>query len=109
MTIASIQPMAMAWMQRRWKTPQVSSSIHRNPGEFDHLAPFLGLIRHQLAEFRRRHRHWQAPRLGKARHQLGVLQGLADGLVEEVDSLRRRALRRRDDVEADGRKSRHGL
>ena len=59
------------------------ASIHRNAGEFHHLAPLLGLVGDQLAEFGRRHRLRDAADLGEPRHQLGVLQRFADRLVED--------------------------
>ena len=83
--------------------------IHRNAGKFHHFAPFLGLVGDELAEFGRRHRLRNAADLGEPRHQLGVLQRFADRLVEDIDDFRRRALRHRDAVEADGLESRHGF
>jgi hypothetical protein len=39
--------------------------IHRNTGEFDDLAPFLGFVGNQLAEFGGRHRLRTTLRFGK--------------------------------------------
>jgi hypothetical protein len=39
------------------------ASIHRNPRELDHLAPFLGLVGNQLAEFGRRHAAARFPKI----------------------------------------------
>src|SRR3977135_2336798 len=86
-----------------------SSSIHRHAREFHHLAPFLGLIGDELAELRRRHRFWGGADFGQPRHQFWILQRFADGLVESFHDLGRRALWRRDAVEADRLESRHGL
>ena len=71
---------------------QGSASIDGNTGKFHHLAPFLRLVRDQLAEFGRRHRLRNAADFSKARDQLGILQRLADGLVKRGDDFRRRAL-----------------
>src|SRR5204862_5508399 len=81
--------------------PAMPGLIHRNAGEFHHFAPLLGLVGDQFAEFGRRHRLWNTADVGEPRHQFGVLQRLADRLVEDVDDLGWRALSRRDAVEAD--------
>src|ERR1700744_798471 len=76
-------------------------SLHRNAGEFDHLAPFLGLVRDQLAEFGRRHRPGDAACGGELLDDLRILQRLGDRLVEDLHDLRRRAPWRGDAVETD--------
>src|SRR5258708_25696818 len=76
-------------------------SLHRDARELDHLAPFLGLVGDQLAEFGRRHRLRDAADVGKPRHQLGIFQRFPDRLVEDVDDLGWRALGRRDAAEPD--------
>src|ERR1700730_18703451 len=86
-----------------------SISIHRPPGKLHHLAPLLGLIGNQSAEFGRRHRFWETADGGELLDQLWILQRLADRLVEDVDDLRRRALGRRDDIKPDRLESPHGL
>src|SRR5882724_1961845 len=60
--------------------PAMPGSIDRDAGEFHHFPPFLGLVVHQFAEFGWCHRLGNAADLGEPRHQLGVLQRLADGL-----------------------------
>src|SRR5579872_4652950 len=77
------------------------TSIHRDACEFDHLAPLLGLIGNELAEFGGRHRFRKAAHFGQARHELGVLQRVVDRLVELLHDFRRRALRRGNAVETD--------
>src|SRR3954468_8344595 len=101
MTIPVTRPIAMAAEQRNRKTRLLSPSVHRDSGEFHHLAPLFGLVGHQLAEFRRRHRLRDAADVGKSCDQLGILERLAYGLVENVDDLRRRALRGGDAIEPD--------
>src|SRR5579862_7176189 len=79
----------------------VPVSLHRNAGEFDHLAPFLGFVRNELAEFGRCHRLRDAADGDELLGDLGILQRLADRLVELFHDLRRRALWRGNAVEAD--------
>ena len=61
---------------------------HRNPGKFNHLAPFFGLVGDEPAEFGRAHRFWDAADLGQAGDQFRIRQRFADGLVEDVDDFR---------------------
>ena len=77
---------------RVFRVRQGSASIDGNTGEFHHLAPFYRLVRDQLAEFGRRHRLRNATDLSESRHQLRILQRLADRLVKRGDDFRRRAL-----------------
>src|SRR5439155_19996114 len=81
--------------------PKPSRLIHRHTREFDHLAPFLGLVSDELAEFAGRHRLRNSADVAKPRDHLGIFQGLADCLVENVDDFRRRSLWRGDAVESD--------
>src|SRR5947209_9311550 len=95
-----------AMPRRQWAAIR-AASLDRNTGEFHHLAPFLCLIGDQFAEFRRRHRLWNAANLSQPRHQLGILERLANRLVERGDDFRRRALWRRDAIESNRLESRH--
>src|SRR6202795_2717438 len=47
-------------------------SLHRRPCELHHLAPFLGLVGYQLAEFGRRHRLGGGAQGGEMAPQLWV-------------------------------------
>ena len=72
--------------------------VHLGAGELDHLAPFLGLVRHQLAEVGGRARQQNGADLGEPRLCLGIGEDFIDRLVEPVDDFRRRVLRRRETV-----------
>src|ERR1700730_6411817 len=89
--------------------PVMTTSIHRDPGELDHLSPLLGLISDELAELGRRHRLRNSADFGKPRDQLGIFQRFADRLVEDFHDLRRGAFRRGDAVETDRLEAGHGL
>ena len=68
------------------------SSLGLDVGRPDHLGPFLGFFRDQLAEVGGRAGKHRAAQVGKPRLELGIGEGGVDLLVEPVDNLCRRVL-----------------
>src|SRR5580700_10710081 len=74
-------------------------SLRLDVRELDHLGPFLGFVGNELAEIGRRASEWHGAQSGKPRLQCGIGEAGIDLLVELVDDVDGRALRRADAVE----------
>jgi hypothetical protein len=72
--------------------------IRLDARDLDHLGPFLGFVRDELAEARGRHRHRLGAQFGKPRLQLGVSQSGIALRVELGDDLGGRVLWRAEAV-----------
>src|SRR2546429_960454 len=77
------RPLSRAMTTKDRAAPKPSGLIHRHTREFDHLAPFLGLVSEELAEFGGRHRLRDSADVAKPRHPPGILHGPPDCPVEE--------------------------
>src|SRR6516165_12075771 len=81
---------------RLWNVGRGPPLVRLDVGRPDHLAPLLGFVSDELAEFGRRHRQRYAAEVGKPRLHLGIGEGGVDLLVEPVDNRDRGVLRRPD-------------
>ena len=62
-------------------------SLRLDASEVDDFCPLLGLIRDEICEFRRRHRHGRNPKLNKLRLRLGISDDGVDLFVKFADDL----------------------
>src|SRR5450631_1928636 len=76
----------------------IAGSLRRHACELDHLAPFLGVVRHEFAELARAHGHRHAAAFGQARLYVRVGEPGVQRLVESRHHLRRGVLGRNDAV-----------
>ena len=76
-----------------------AESLGLEAGELDHLAPFFGFVGDDFCEVGGRARHAVAAQVGQPRLESLVGEARIDSLVELVDDLGRRALRRGDAFE----------
>src|SRR5262249_57537756 len=76
--------------------PQSCGSLRLDVGEPHHLAPLLGFLGDEFAEIGGRAHEHRTAEVGKARLQLGIDKARVDLLVELLDDLCLRGLRRAD-------------
>src|SRR5262245_50380406 len=62
-----------------------AASVRLDVGGPDHLAPLLGFVGDELAEFGGRHRHRHAAQIGEPRLDRGIGEAGVNCLVELVD------------------------
>src|SRR5262249_34938412 len=65
-------------------------------GEFNHLRPFLGFRLHKYSEFSRAEYQWRCAEFRESRPHFLISQRGVERIVEPVDDVRGRVLRRRD-------------
>jgi hypothetical protein len=75
-------------------------SVHLDASELDHPGPLLGFVGDQFFKIGGREREYVATQVGKPRLDLGVGEPGIDLLVELVDDLGRRGLRRSNAINA---------
>src|SRR6516164_9772905 len=81
-----------------WNIDSGSASLRLDAGEFDHLGPLFGFVGDQLSELSRRSWQRHAAEVSETGLHLRVVESRVDLLVELVDDLGRRDLRRADAV-----------
>src|SRR5262249_35570304 len=75
-------------------TDRLTALLYRCAGEFDDFGPLVGFISHDLAELRGRPRQWRATQFGEPRLQRWILERVIDRLVQFLNHLGWRTLRR---------------
>src|SRR5262249_2675353 len=94
--VADPEPAMAAQLIRTfaWRHYRLAPLVDAGAGEFDDLAPFLGLAGDDIAEIGGRAGHRRAAELGEPRLDVAIGQRVLDRLVEHRDDLGRRLLGR---------------
>src|SRR5215510_4618638 len=81
-----------------WNIRAFPASVRLDACEPHHIAPLLRLLGDQLAEVSGRTRKHRAAEVSEPRFQVGIGEATVDILVEFLDYLGRRSLRRADAI-----------